>query len=52
MIMDNNTKLDRNGVKVSNTCDLCGQGEENYRHLFIECNNINKFWIDVKQWIA
>ncbi len=52
MIMSNNAKLYRYGMKNSNTCALCGQDEENDRHLFIECNKVNKFWIDVKHWTA
>ncbi len=51
-IMGNNAQLYRYDMKNNITCDLCGQGELNYRHLFIECNKVNKFFIDVKQWIA
>ncbi len=52
LIIGNNAKAFRYGLEESNICDMCVQGEENYRHLFIECNKGNKFWIDVKQWIA
>ena len=47
-----NSKLYRWGIKNSNACDLCGEYEETYVHLFCSCTKVKSFWIDVKRWIT
>ena len=40
-------------VKISNnsTCNLCEQAEQTICHLFSECNPVQLFWNQIREWI-
>ena len=33
-----------------NLCEYCHQESETIHHLFVQCENVKRFWVDLKEW--
>ena len=50
-ILGTNTLLKKMGIQNSDLCNFCGLLPETYEHIFIHCNKIHIFIMEVKNWI-
>ena len=51
MILGSNEYLNKLKISDSNLCSLCGNQSESIMHLFSDCIESSKLWINVKNWI-
>ena len=35
-----------------NLCQFCRQNSETILHLYVQCNNVKRFWRDLDEWLS
>ena len=50
-IIATNEYLVRVKISNKNICNLCEQAEQTICHLFSECNPVQSFWNQIREWI-
>ena len=43
--------LYRIGKEDNSQCSYCNQDTESIYHLFVECDKVKQFWLDLRQWL-
>ena len=49
-IIATNSQLHKWGIKENGLCSFCNVVEENYVHMFCQCECVKTFWKDVFKW--